>query len=173
MLISSPRITFLLLYYLVNPINCVQYRQTAFAISSLFGLVLCVPIMAIRWITPLVLVASAHGFGTSPATSAVGCGGRDISRRGGRGVSLRAGASTITKKGGDDGNGDDAIKLPWPPKADRIKDYSLMPGEIAVRFINAPGRYPSGAFFFGFLNNVSFNAGKHRHLLRETVTCSH
>jgi len=48
-----------------------------------------------------------------------------------------------TGGGGEDGNRDDAVQRPWPAKSDRVKEYSLMPGEVAVRFINAPGRYPS------------------------------
>ena len=59
-------------------------------------------------------------------------------------VALRARVSAPVKTGGnDDGKRDDAVQLPWPPKSNRVKNYSLMPGEVAVRFINAPGRYPS------------------------------
>ena len=67
---------------------------------------------------------------------------------------LRAGVATPVKTGGGGGNDDqgggggdardDAVQLPWPKKELRVKDYSLGAGEIAVRFINAPGRYPSG-----------------------------
>ena len=59
--------------------------------------------------------------------------------------SLRATAVKV-KTGGSGGDDDgDAKQRPWPAKEIRVKDYSLMAGEVAVRFINAPGRYPSGA----------------------------
>ena len=62
---------------------------------------------------------------------------------------LRHGAKVATPVktgggGGDDGTGDDAVVRPWPAKESRVKDYSLLPGEVPVRFINSPGRYPSG-----------------------------
>eukprot|EP00286_Rhodomonas_abbreviata_P009461 CAMPEP_0181330328 /NCGR_PEP_ID=MMETSP1101-20121128/23837_1 /TAXON_ID=46948 /ORGANISM="Rhodomonas abbreviata, Strain Caron Lab Isolate" /LENGTH=243 /DNA_ID=CAMNT_0023439569 /DNA_START=53 /DNA_END=780 /DNA_ORIENTATION=+ len=31
----------------------------------------------------------------------------------------------------------------WVPREQRLIDYELMPGEVAVRFVNAPGRFPS------------------------------
>jgi hypothetical protein len=61
-------------------------------------------------------------------------------------------APVRTGGSGDDGEGggneggdarDDAVQRPWPAKELRVKDYSLSRGEVAVRFINAPGRYPS------------------------------
>jgi len=59
--------------------------------------------------------------------------------------SLRATAVKV-KTGGSGGDDDgDAKQRPWPAKESRVKDYSLMAGEVAVRFINSPGRYPSGA----------------------------
>eukprot|EP00960_Hanusia_phi_P067326 766605-Hanusia_phi.AAC.4 len=61
-------------------------------------------------------------------------------------VSLKA-AATKVKTGGNDDD-EDTIEREWPDKSKRIKNYvasiqELGPGEIAVRFVNAPGRYPS------------------------------
>jgi hypothetical protein len=58
---------------------------------------------------------------------------------------LRAAAVKVRTGGSGDDDNRDATQQPWPPKASRVKDYSLAQGEVAVRFINSPGRYPSGA----------------------------
>ncbi len=51
-------------------------------------------------------------------------------------------ATTLKRKESEDED-DDSPPLPWPPLDARQKDYSLGKGEVAVRFINAPGRSPS------------------------------
>lgn len=58
--------------------------------------------------------------------------------------SLRATAVKVRTGGSGDDDSSDATQRPWPPKERRVKEYSLMEGEVAVRFINSPGRYPSG-----------------------------
>lgn len=52
-------------------------------------------------------------------------------------------ASAVATGGNDDQP--DAVASPktWPAKSARSKSYSLLEGEVAVRFINAPGRSPS------------------------------
>jgi hypothetical protein len=51
-------------------------------------------------------------------------------------------ATTLRRKGSDSDD-DDAPPLAWPPLESRDKNYKLAKGEVAVRFINAPGRAPS------------------------------
>lgn len=84
----------------------------------------------------------ASGFGGvhPPGISRMGGGTRAVPLR-----SLRATAVKVRTGGSGDDDNRDATQQPWPPKASRVKDYSLAQGEVAVRFINSPGRYPSGA----------------------------
>jgi hypothetical protein len=109
-----------------------------------------VAVAAVACATPL----GVHGFGTTSGQGLVGVGARGQiasaasgSRRVAGVCALRAKVATPVKTGGgggDDGTGDDAVVRPWPAKESRVKDYSLLPGEVPVRFINSPGRYPSG-----------------------------
>lgn len=50
-------------------------------------------------------------------------------------------ATTLKRKQAEED--DDAAPLPWPPAETREKNYHLGKGEVAVRFINSPGRAPS------------------------------
>ena len=95
------------------------------------------------------LPLATHGFGAAPGLARWGAPTQGA--RAAR-VAPRAAVAAPPRTGGDGGGGgggdggdarDDAVQLPWPARELRVKDYSLMPGEVAVRFINAPGRYPS------------------------------
>ena len=87
------------------------------------------------------LVQCAHGFGGTASLLAPVPRGRCVHV-----PSLRASIVAPVRTGGegDEGRRDDAVQRPWPPKSSRVKGYSLIEGEVPVRFINAPGRYPSG-----------------------------
>jgi len=115
-------------------------------------------VMALAGGTPLV-----HGFVTAPGLARWGSaapkpswgavrGQVPILRTRGTTTHAAVAAPVRTGGSGDDGEGgvnegsdarDDAVQRPWPAKELRVKDYSLSRGEVAVRFINAPGRYPS------------------------------
>jgi len=117
-------------------------------------------VMALAGGTPL-----AHGFVPAPGLARWGaavpapswgavCGPVPPVRTRTAGAMTRAAVAAPVRTGGsgDDGEGggiegvdarDDAVQRPWPAKELRVKDYSLSRGEVAVRFINAPGRYPS------------------------------
>lgn len=64
------------------------------------------------------------------------------SERGSRVCTLQ-GTAVATGGGGDSGKDEPELERAWPAKSERSMDYSLMKGEVAVRFINAPGRFPS------------------------------
>jgi hypothetical protein len=115
-------------------------------------------VMALAGGTPLV-----HGFVTAPGLARWGSaapkpswgavrGQVPILRTRGTTTHAAVAAPVRTGGSGDDGEGgvnegsdarDDAVQRSWPAKELRVKDYSLSRGEVAVRFINAPGRYPS------------------------------
>jgi ferredoxin len=63
-----------------------------------------------------------------------------ISFRGAR--SLCASSTVVATGGNDDDVSDEPVRV-WPQKELRAKGYSLGSGEVAVRFINAPGHHPS------------------------------
>jgi ferredoxin len=63
-----------------------------------------------------------------------------ISFRGAR--SLCASSAAVATGGNDDDVSDEPVRE-WPKKELRNKGYSLGKGEVAVRFINAPGHHPS------------------------------
>jgi hypothetical protein len=64
--------------------------------------------------------------------------------------------ATTLKRKESEPEDDDAAPLPWPPVDIREKQYSLGKGEVAVRFINAPGRSPSNG-----KNDVRKREGQH------------
>mmetsp|Transcript_35905 Transcript_35905/g.85363 ORF Transcript_35905/g.85363 Transcript_35905/m.85363 type:complete len:271 (-) Transcript_35905:139-951(-) len=57
-------------------------------------------------------------------------------------VSLRA-SSAVAERQEDDPDDVPAEDRVWPAKESRDKAYRLARGEVAVRFINTPGRFPS------------------------------
>ncbi len=71
-------------------------------------------------------------------------------------------ATTLRRKVSERDDDDD-VPLVWPPLESRDKNYKLAKGEVAVRFINAPGRAPSNG-----KNDVS-----HLYFSFEASVCSY